>query len=341
MKEYIGVFIRGLAMGAADVVPGVSGGTVAFITGIYDKLLESISNINFSLLKLLKKDGFAAVWKKINGSFLVALFSGIGTSILSLAKILHFLMNNHPIALWSFFFGLIIASIIYIGKEIKQWTLYSIMGMIIGTAFVFYLSIMPPFGSSDSWWYLLTCGGIASCAMILPGISGSFILLLLGAYSVIISAISKLSSFDSEAIKIVSLVIIGAILGLVSFSRILKYLLEKHNNTTISVLTGFLIGSLWKIWPWKTTSEVFVKKEGVKQLSELTTEYKSLTAYIQQNPTIENIKSYQESNILPNTYETLNSVDANLFMAILFAILGFGLIFGIEFIANNTVNKND
>ncbi|APD07767.1 hypothetical protein UJ101_02267 [Flavobacteriaceae bacterium UJ101] len=341
MKKHIGIYLRGLAMGAADVVPGVSGGTIAFITGIYDTLLESINNINPSLFTLFKKDGIAAVWKKINGNFLIALIAGIATSILSLAKILHYLMIHHPIPLWAFFFGLIVASIIYVGKEIQSWNISSILGLILGAVFVFYLSIMPPFGSSDSWWYLLLCGIIASCAMILPGISGSFILLLLGAYSVIISAISKLSSLDPEAIRIVALVGMGALIGLASFSRLLKFLLEKFHNSTIAVLTGFLLGSLWKIWPWKTTSEVFVKEKGVLALNDLTTDYQSLTAYLQQNPTIEGIKPYQEDNILPNTYEAVNHIDPNIGLAIVFAILGFGLIFGIEFIAKKLVRSNE
>lgn len=333
MKKYLGIYLKGLAMGAADVVPGVSGGTIAFITGIYDTLLNSINNINFSLLKLFKEEGFSAVWNKINGSFLVSLLAGIGTSILALSKILHYLMIHHPIALWSFFFGLIIASILYVGKEIKTWSFSTILGFIAGTLFVFYLSIMPPLSSSDSWWYLILCGIIASCAMILPGISGSFILLLLGAYSVIIGAISQLSSLDPEAIKIVFLVVIGIGIGLTSFSRLLKYLLENFHQITIAVLTGFLFGSLWKIWPWKTTEQVFIKEQGVTDLNNLTSDYQSLTAYLQQNQTVEGIKPYQESNILPNTYETLNQIDPNIIGAIIFGVLGFLIIFGIEFLA--------
>ncbi|MFV0238115.1 MAG: DUF368 domain-containing protein [Flavobacteriales bacterium] len=339
MKKYIGIYLRGLAMGAADVVPGVSGGTIAFITGIYDTLLESINNINFSLFQLFKQNGITAVWKKINGNFLIALIAGIATSILSLAKILHYLMIHHPIPLWAFFFGLIIASIIYVGKEIQSWNVSSTLGLILGANFVFYLSIIPPFGSHDSWWHLLLCGIIASCAMILPGISGSFILLLLGGYSIIIGAISKLSSLDPEAIKTVVLVGVGALIGLASFSRLLKFLLEKFHDTTLSILTGFLLGSLWKIWPWKITSKVFIKQKGILIFNELTHDYQSLTAYLQQNPTIENIKAYQERNIFPNTYETLNHVDSDLSLAIIFSLLGFGLIFGIEFIAKKIVRS--
>ncbi len=339
-KKILGIYLKGLAMGAADVVPGVSGGTIAFITGIYNTLLESINHINFSLLTLFKQEGFAAVWKKINGTFLTALLAGIVTSILSLAKLLHYLIIHHPIPLWAFFFGLIAASIIYIGKEIKSWNSSSIIGLILGSGFVFYLSIMPPFGSSDSWWYLILCGAFASCAMILPGISGSFILLLLGAYSIIIRAISQLSSLNLDAIKIISLTGLGAVIGLVSFSRLLKYLLEEFHDTTIAVLTGFLLGSLWKIWPWKTTSEVFVEKKGIQSLSEITPDYQSLTAYLQQNPNLEGIKPYQESNVLPNTYEALNQIDPNIDSAIIFTVLGFGLIFGIEFVAKKLVKIN-
>ncbi|MFV0530710.1 MAG: DUF368 domain-containing protein [Flavobacteriales bacterium] len=339
MKKYLGVYLRGLAMGAADVVPGVSGGTVAFITGIYDTLLESISNINLSLLNLFKQEGFTAVWKKINGSFLLSLFAGIITSILSLAKLLHYLMIHHPIPLWAFFFGLITASIVYVGKEIKSWNFFSIAGFILGTGFVVYLSIMPPFGSSNSWWYLVLCGAIASCAMILPGISGSFILLLLGAYSVIISAISNFFS-DLEALKIIVLVGIGIVIGLAGFSRLLHYLLKKFHNTTVAILTGFLLGSLWKIWPWKITSKIYVKDEGIKSLNELTSGYQSLTAYLQQNPNLEDIKPYQESNILPDTYEILNQMKSDIGLAIVFAVLGFGLIFGTEFVAKKITGRH-
>ncbi len=340
MKKYLWIYLKGLAMGSADVVPGVSGGTIAFITGIYDTLLESINHINFSLFKLFKQEGFVAVWNKINGSFLVSLLVGIITSILALSKVLHYLMIHHPIPLWSFFFGLIIASILYVGREIKSWNVSTLIGFIAGTFFVFYLSIMPPLSSSDTWWYLILCGIIASCAMILPGISGSFILLLLGTYSVIIGAVSQLSSLNPEAIKIVLLVVLGVVIGLTSFSRLLKYLLENFHQITISVLTGFLLGSLWKIWPWKTTSHVFVKEQGVTSLSYLTSDYQSLTAYLQQNPTIEDIKPYQENNILPSTYETLNQIDPNISGAIVFALLGFMIIFGIEFTAKKLTKSH-
>jgi len=319
-------------MGAADVIPGVSGGTIAFITGIYDTLLNSISAFNFSLFKLLKEKGVHAVWKKINGNFLLSLLAGIATAVLSLAKLLHYLMIHHPIPLWSFFFGLITASILYIGRMLDVKTPKTLLGLVMGTLFVFYLSILPPFGNPNSWWYLILSGMIASCAMILPGISGSFILLLLGVYSVIINAISNLSDFNVEAAKVLILIAFGGLTGLISFSRLLKYMLRKHNSITLAVLTGFLIGSLWKIWPWKSTSEVFLKNEGVIPFCALATHFQSLSAFLQQNH-ITDIKPYKETNILPQTYALINHTQSHLLPAILFALLGFILIFAIEFIA--------
>ena len=329
-KDYFIILLKGLAMGAADVVPGVSGGTIAFIAGIYDELLDSISAIKPSLLSDLKNEGFGSVWKKVNGNFLLALLTGIGISILSLAKLLTHLMHFYPIQLWSFFFGLIIASIWYVGKQMTKWNIGAIAGLILGTLFVYWISIAPPMGANDSYIFLFFAGAIAACAMILPGISGSFILLLLGAYATVIGAVGN------QDVITVGVVGLGAVTGLISFSKLLKFLLSKYHNTIIAVLTGFLIGSLWKIWPWKTDQYVYVKDQGEMHGSEVLGDFRSLTAFMkdQSKETFESIKAYKETNVWPGTYETLNmGVSSELFSSLIFAVLGFSLIFIIEFIA--------
>jgi putative membrane protein len=236
-----------MAMGAADVVPGVSGGTIAFISGIYEELITSINNVNFSLLKTLKKEGFIAAWKQLNGSFLLSLIIGIAISVLSLVKSIKWLLENKPILLWSFFFGLVIASIFFVGKQITKWSISTVLGFIAGTFIAYYITTLPPLGTNDSNWFLFISGALAICAMILPGISGAFILVLLGSYRPVIEAV------DNRDVKTVLILGIGAIVGLLSFSKLLKWLFKNYHNLTLAVLTGFIFGSLNKIWPWKKT----------------------------------------------------------------------------------------
>ena len=245
-KEYAVIMLKGMAMGAADVVPGVSGGTIAFISGIYEELLSSISNVNLSLFKTLKKDGLKAAWKQLNGNFLASLFIGIFISIVSLAKVISWLLVSHPILLWSFFFGLVLASVIYIAKQITRWSYIAVVLLFFGAVLAYYITTLNPMVSENSsTLFMFFAGAIAICAMILPGISGSFILVLLGAYKPVLAAINNR---DFTTIAAVGL---GAVLGLLSFSRILKYLFANYKNYTLAVLTGFIIGSLNKIWPWK------------------------------------------------------------------------------------------
>ncbi len=247
-KEYIFIFFKGMAMGAADVVPGVSGGTIAFISGIYEELLGSISSINLNLLKVLKSEGIPAVWRAINGNFLASLLLGIAVSVISLAKGISYLLDNEPVLLWSFFFGLVLASVFFIAKQITKWNLTAIVSIIIGTVVAYYITILEPVVSEGaSMWFLFLSGALAICAMILPGISGSFILVLLGSYKIILEAIH---TRDFQAILVVGL---GAIIGLLSFSKVLKWLFSNYKNITLAGLTGFILGSLNKIWPWKQT----------------------------------------------------------------------------------------
>ncbi len=245
-KDYLIITLKGIAMGAADVVPGVSGGTIAFISGIYEELLESINAINFNTLKVLKQKGVKAMWKSINGNFLLSLLLGIGISIISLAKLIKWLLENKPILVWSFFFGLVVASVIYVAKQIKEWNVAGIVLLVIGAGIAYYISILPPMANGiSSTWFLFFAGSLAICAMILPGISGSFILLLLGVYKPVLDAI------HDKDFKTLIVLISGAVVGLLTFSRLLKWLFDKYHTLTLAALTGFILGSLNKIWPWK------------------------------------------------------------------------------------------
>ena len=264
-KEYLVIGLKGMAMGAADVVPGVSGGTIAFISGIYEELLASISNVNFKLLKTLKSDGIKAAWKQVNGSFLLALFIGIFISIISLAKTIKWLLENEPVLLWSFFFGLVVASIIYLGKQVENWNVKIVILCILGVLFGYVITVIPPTNIGEiNYLFLIFAGAIASCAMILPGISGSYILLLIGVYPIVMTAIT------TKDYKIIAAIAVGVIVGLLSFSKLLKWLFTNHKNEMLIVLTGIMLGSLNKVWPWKETVSTYVDSHGVtKPLLEL------------------------------------------------------------------------
>lgn len=255
--DYLFITLKGVAMGAADVVPGVSGGTIAFISGIYEELLESISSVNINALKILKNKGIKSFWEVINGNFLIALLLGIGMSIASLAKIIAFLLDEHPILLWSFFFGLVLASVLYVAKQITKWSVFNIILLLIGAFLAYYITTLTPVTSNEiSPLYLFLCGALAICAMILPGISGSFILVLLGAYRPVLDAVHE------RDLKSIAIIGAGAIVGLLTFSRLLKWLFAHYKNATLAVLTGFIVGSLNKIWPWKKVldSKMFGEK---------------------------------------------------------------------------------
>ncbi|MCH3884645.1 DUF368 domain-containing protein [Tenacibaculum aquimarinum] len=303
LKDYIFIGCKGLAMGAADVVPGVSGGTIAFISGIYEELLESISNINLDLFKTFKKEGFSSAWKQLNGNFLLALFSGIFISIVSLAKAIKWLLENEPILLWSFFFGLVLASIIYIAKQVTIWNAVSYILLILGAVLAYYITTLNPLISeSSSPLFMFLAGAVAICAMILPGISGSFILVLLGAYKPILEAI------NNRDLKTIALVGAGAFVGLLTFSRVLKWLFTHYKNYTLVALTGFIIGSLNKIWPWKKVLTYRLNSHG------------------------ENVP-FNEQSVLPTSFDG----DPKITFAVLLMIVGFSLILLLEKLA---VKKN-
>lgn len=258
--DYLILALKGMAMGAADVVPGVSGGTIAFISGIYEELIATLNTINFSLLKQLKSEGFKSVWKKANGSFLVALLSGVFVSVISLAKGVEWLLEHHPILLWSFFFGLVFASILYVGKQIKiRLTDFKlVLAMAIGAGVAYFITTLNPSETSDSNLFLFLAGALAICAMILPGISGAFILVIIGAYSPVLEA---LNTRDFKTILIIG---VGAVMGLLSFSKLLKWLFETYHRLTLAVITGFMIGSLNKIWPWKIPLTFRTNSKGIE-----------------------------------------------------------------------------
>lgn len=243
--DYVVISLKGIAMGAADAVPGVSGGTIAFISGIYEELITTISGINLSLFKTLKKEGLPAFWEQLNGNFILALILGILVSYLSFMRIAKYLIEHHPILIWSFFFGLIVASIFFVGKQIKTWKLPTIISLILGALAAYYVTTIPSITINDQPVFLFFAGALAICAMILPGISGSFILVLLGAYKTLSDA---LHDFD---LKKVGMFTLGAFMGLLSFSHVLKWLFKHYHNITLALLTGIIFGSLNKIWPWK------------------------------------------------------------------------------------------
>ncbi len=249
LLDYFIVLLKGIAMGAADVVPGVSGGTIAFISGIYQELILSINNINLQALKILRNHGILAAWKHINGNFLATLLSGILISFFTLMRLVKWLLENHPILLWAFFFGLVLASILFVGKQIKKWNFTLVAALIVGAFIAYYITTLPPLATNSSPYFLFLCGALAICAMILPGISGAFILVLLGAYKVVSDATHD---FDFKTLSILAG---GAVFGLLSFSRVLKWLFNNFPNTTLALLTGFILGSLNKIWPWKKVLE--------------------------------------------------------------------------------------
>ena len=250
ISYYLVLTLKGMAMGAADAVPGISGGTIALLLGIYEKLINTIGNINISLLKDLKSNGFTYFWQKLNGNFLLSLIIGIGISLITFVKITAYLFDKYPILIWSFFLGLVLATIYVIYKLIKSWNYINIIFVIIATLISFYLTKINVIDNINiSLSYILICGIIAASAMIIPGISGALILVILGLYSTMINAVNNLE-FD----KIITFTS-GAIIGLLSFSKIIKWMFSKNTSLTYSILLGFVIGSLSKVWPWKSELE--------------------------------------------------------------------------------------
>lgn len=302
--------LKGCAMGAADVVPGVSGGTIAFITGIYEELINSIKSIDLKALKLLLTFKLAEFWKKINGTFLLSVVGGIAISIFSLAKLMTWLLVNHPIYIWSFFFGLIIISSVLVAKEIKKWDIFTIISLLAGAAAAYTITVMSPASTPNTWWFIILSGAIAICAMILPGISGAFILLLLGKYTYILTAVSNLD------VGTILLFVVGAAAGIISFSHLLSWLLKNYHTLTVALLTGFMVGSLNKVWPWKHTLETYIDTHGVEQV-------------------------LVETNVSPEKFAEITGSDPLIWQAIVMCVAGILLIGGIEYIGKKLGLENE
>ncbi len=293
-------------MGGADIIPGVSGGTIAFISGIYEELITSIKSINLETLKLIGTGRFLEFWKRINGRFLIVLLSGILVSLISLANLVTSLMETHPIQLWSFFFGLIVVSALVVSRDIQKWTGMVVISFSFGCLIAFLITQIVPGETPHTIPWIFFSGAIAICAMILPGISGSFLLIMMGKYLFIIKALTE---FDLKVILVFST---GCLLGLMTFSRVISWLLKKYKDFTIALLAGFMIGSLNKVWPWKQTISTFIDRHGV-------------------------VKPMIQENILPNTYHALG-YETFLWQAILFFVLGVGVVFLLEKLAINQKN---
>jgi putative membrane protein len=298
-KDYIILYLKGLAMGAADVIPGVSGGTIAFISGIYEELLNSIRSFNGSAIALLFKADIKGFWQHVNGIFLVVLLSGIATSFLSFSKLMLYWMEYYPEMLWAFFFGLVLASAVLVSKKISRWNMPVIIGGFLGIFFGYYITVATPTQTTTALWFIFLSGSIAICAMILPGISGSFILLLMGKYEYMMTALINFK------LAVIITFISGAVVGLLSFSHLLNWMLKRFHDLTVAMLTGLMVGSLNKVWPWKKAVETYTNHKG------------------QIVPLI-------EQNILPNIYFEVTGKEPYLMYAVALALAGFALVYILE-----------
>ena len=308
MFRYVLLALKGCAMGMADVVPGVSGGTIAFISGIYSELIESIKSFNPTALKLLGRFEFRKFWRHINGSFLFSVLLGIGIAIFSLARLMTYLLAHHPIEIWSFFFGLIVASAAFVARDIRKWNLTSLLGLLVGTALAFWITIASPTQTPQR---LVVYHAFGSCCHLRDdssGNSGAFILLLLGKYQYILQAVSEFR------LGVLLLFAVGAVAGIISFSHLLSWLLRKHHDLTISLLMGFMVGSLNKVWPWKEVVETYTDAQGA-------------------------VHPLVEQNITPGHFEAIGQTDAHLWQAVALALAGFLLIYVIEFIGKRVAQK--
>ena len=308
------VAVKGACMGAADVIPGVSGGTIAFIMGIYDEFVGSLASVNAEAVKLFFSGRFKEFWKHINGTFLLSLAAGILASVATLAGLMQMLLSNHPIQTWGFFFGLIVASSIFILKGISGWKLREVLMLIFGVALGATICTLSPTQTPDGLWFIFLSGALAICAMILPGISGSFILLILGKYQYVMECISGLVSGNDFSRNLLILCVFGcgAVIGILSFSKFLHWLLARYQKETMIVLAGFIIGSLVKVWPWSNAEAIVLS-----QFPELAS----------------------EAPLSPEAIDMfMKAADPHIAGAIIFAIIGFTLVSGIE-IAGKIISK--
>ncbi len=262
MKQYFSTIFKGIAMGAANVVPGVSGGTIALITGIFERLIDAIKSFNLKAARLLFSFRLKEFAEHTDLYFLIALFSGVLIAVVTLAKLFDFLFINYPVYIWSYFFGLVLASVFFVGKTVSKWSWSVILTFIIGTAIAIVISVLNPAKEDSGFLYLMLCGVVAICSMILPGLSGSFVLILMGNYQLVM-----IDAINNRDLGILIPVGIGAVTGLIAFSHVLSWVFKKYRNQTISLLTGFILGSVSILWPWQkavyltdAAGEVIVKK---------------------------------------------------------------------------------
>jgi len=303
LLPYVLLYLKGVAMGGADVIPGVSGGTIAFITGIYERLLNAIKSIDLVALKLLLRFDIKGFWDKIDGTFLIVLFLGIATSIFSLAKLITFLLITYPIQVWSFFFGLIIISAILVAKSIHHWKPIDFIAVTLGIVIAYLITAASPATTSDSLLFIFVSGAVAISAMILPGISGSFILLLMGKYQYMMQALTEFN------LPVILVFISGCIVGLLAFASGISWMLKKFYNPTIALLAGFMVGSLNKVWPWKKVVVSVIDRHG-------------------------EAKPVKEQNLFPNEYLEATGQDPFFLQALLFVFLGIAIVISIERLAN-------
>ena len=280
MREHIAHFLKGFAMGVANVIPGVSGGTIALLTGIFERLINALKSFDVEAVRLLLKFKFKEFAQHVDFGFLVAVFLGVGVSIISVAKLLEFLFQSYPVYVWSFFFGLILVSVWFVGKSIGKIDVPAIISFAAGAVVAFGLSVMNPATENTAFWYLIICGAVAICSMILPGLSGSFVLILMGNYQLIM--IYAVSHFDMGIIIPVG---IGVVVGLLAFSHFLSWLLSRYARQTMAVLTGFIFGSLGTIWPWK--NPVYLMQDGVEVLKNGKPIIQSYQMYFPQEFSVE------------------------------------------------------
>ena len=314
MKNSILIGLKGMAMGIAEVIPGVSGGTIAFITGIYENLISTIKAFGPEVFVALKNGGIAEAWRSINGPFLLALLAGMAVGIIvGVFGVVH-LLENFPEILWAFFFGLIIASAVFIGRQVDGWKIQEIAFLAGGIAVAYFITVATPAEGNQQLWFVFLSGAIAICALILPGISGSFILLLLGMYTSIIPTLKDaLRTFAPESLLIMGIFGAGCLTGLFAFSRVLSWMFKYHHNKTLAMLTGFMIGSLNKIWPWR------VPVRGYNEEGEM----------VNWTPGTELDKILEETRLFPSEYADQVG-DPQTMPAIIAIVAGFALVFIIE-----------
>lgn len=294
--------LKGMAMGIAEVIPGVSGGTIAFITNIYERLLNAIKAFGPEVFKAWRTDGIKGAWKAIDGNFLLFLVLGMAVGIVGGVLGVTYLLEHYPPLIWAFFFGLIVASAIYMLRQVPQWNLINVITLVVGILIAYWITVAVPGQGTDALWMVFIAGMIAISAMILPGISGSFMLLLMGMYTVIIPTVKQaLKTFELESLIVLAVFALGCLLGLALFSRVLSWTFNRYRGTTLALLTGFMIGSLNKIWPWRNVLTTRINSSG------------------EEVP-------FLEANAWPGAYQG----DPMLIGAVVLFLIGFSVVFFLE-----------